>query len=113
MIGCCEDEKFRGHSHPLIERCVRGGVTLVISAVVVNELKRAPQAVQYVPVVLGTDHVEEIPITEEVRELADCYLKSSALGEGTRADARHIAAATVAGVNVLASWNYRHILNLF
>ena len=113
VIGCREDEKFREHSHRLIERCVWGGVTLVISSVVVNELKRAPQAVQDVLVVLGTDHVEVIPIAEKVRELADCYVESGALGEGMRADAPHIAAATVAGVDVLASWNFRHIVNLW
>ena len=29
-----------------------------------------------------------------------------------RADAEHIAAATVAGLDVLASWNFRHMVNL-
>ena len=113
VIGCCEDEEFRESSCRLIERCVRGEVTLVISAVVLDELKRAPQAVQDVLVVLGTDHVEVIPIADEVRELADCYVESGALGEGMRAAAQHIAAATVAGVDVLASWNFRHIVNLW
>ena len=113
VIGGCEDEEFREHSRRLIERCAQGEVTLVISAVVLDELKGAPQAVQDAFEALGSDHVEVADITEEVRELADRYVKSGALGEGMRADARHIAAATVAGVDVLASWNFRHMVNLW
>ena len=30
-----------------------------------------------------------------------------------RIDARHIALATVSHVNVLVSWNFRHIVNLW
>ena len=44
--------------------------------------------------------------------LANAYIESGALGEGMRADALHIAAATVADVDVLASWNFRHMVNL-
>ena len=50
---------------------------------------------------------------DKVEEHADCYVESGALGEGMRSAAQHIAAATVAGVDVLASWNFRHIVNLW
>jgi hypothetical protein len=45
-------------------------------------------------------------------ELADAYLREGAVGKGCLADAQHIAAATVARVNVLVSWNFKHIVNL-
>ncbi len=51
--------------------------------------------------------------TDEIRNLADRYIESGALPKGMRSDALHIAAATVAGVDVLASWNFRHMVNLW
>ena len=112
VIGGCEDDEFREPSRRLMERCARGEVTLVLSAVTLQELERAPQAVRDVLRAVGTDNLEVIAITAEIGELADRYVESGALGKGMRADAQHIAAATVSGVDVLASWNFRHMVNL-
>ncbi len=51
--------------------------------------------------------------TEEIRPLADRYIEAGALSVKMRSDAEHIAAATVAGVDALASWNFRHMVNLW
>lgn len=51
--------------------------------------------------------------TEEIRELAKRYIEAGALTEKSRKDAEHIAAATVAGVSVVASWNFRHMVNFW
>jgi len=112
VIGGCEDDEFREPSRRLMDRCARGEVTLVLSAVTLQELERAPRAVRDVLRAVGADNLEVIAITGEIRELADRYVESGALGEGMRADAQHIAAATVSGVDVLASWNFRHMVNL-
>ena len=112
VIGGCEDLEFREPSRRLIERCARGEVTLVVSAITLQELEDAPQAVREVLRAIGTDHLEVIAITEEVRKLADRYIETGALRAAMRADAQHIAAATVADVDVLASWNFRHMVNL-
>jgi len=112
VIGGCEDDEFRESSRRLMKRCARGEVTLVLSAVTLQELERAPHAVRDVLRAVGADNVEVVAITSEIRELADRYVESGALGKGMRADAQHIAAATVSGVDVLASWNFRHMVNL-
>ncbi|MCY4593724.1 MAG: N-6 DNA methylase, partial [Bryobacterales bacterium] len=112
LIGGCEDEEFREPSRRLIERCARGEVTLVVSAITLQELEAAPQAVRQVLRAISTDDLEVIAITEEVRKLADRYIETGALSATMRADAQHIAAATVADVDVLASWNFRHMVNL-
>ena len=112
VIGGCEDDEFREPSRRLIERCAHGEVTLVLSAVTLQELERAPQAVRNVLRAVGADNLEVIAITGEIRKLADRYVESGALGKGMRADAQHIAAATVADMDVLASWNFRHMVNL-
>ena len=46
VIGGCEDEGFRRPSRRLIERCMRGEVKLVVSAVTVGELRQAPPPVR-------------------------------------------------------------------
>ena len=111
VIGGCLDEEFSDPSRRLIERCARGEVTLVVSRLTLEELQAAPRAVREVLGNLAADAHEVITITEEMEALAECYIESGALGEKMRNDARHIAAATVARVDVLASWNFRHIVN--
>ena len=48
----------------------------------------------------------------EASELADAYISGNVLTNNMRADAQHIAAATVARVDVLVGWNLEHIVNL-
>ena len=110
VIGGCEDEEFREASQCLIDRCAQGEVTLVISEDTVEELRGAPRAVQNILQEIANS--EALSITDEVEELAGRYIQYGALTEKMRADARHIAAATVAGVDVLVSWNFRHMVNI-
>ncbi len=112
VIGGCEDDEFREASRRLIERCARGEVTLVVSAVTAEELRRAPSRVRGVLPSIDPEHLERVEITPEVEALANRYIECGALGEAMRADALHIAIATVSDVDVLASWNFRHMVNL-
>ena len=112
VIGGCEDEEFRGPSRRLMERAERGEVTLVVSAVIAGELRAAPPPVRQVLRSIDPEHLERVEVTRAVKNLANAYIESGALGENMRADALHIATATVAGVDVLASWNFRHMVNL-
>ena len=45
-------------------------------------------------------------------DLAQKYLDDNIVSENCRGDALHIAIATVIGVDVLVSWNFKHIVNL-
>ena len=113
VIGGCADERFRGPSRRLIQRAERGEVTLVVSDATLRELEPAPRVVREVLEAIGADHLEVIDATEEIRILAARYIEAGALTEKSRKDAEHIAAATVAGVSVVASWNFRHMVNLW
>ncbi len=57
-------------------------------------------------------HVEPLGLSPEAEELAAAYIQDGATGEGMRVDALHIALATVARVDVLVSWNFKHIVSL-
>ena len=112
VIGGCEDDEFREPSRRLIEKCARGEATLVVSSVMLDELEGAPAAVRAV-LEAYDNRLEVIEATNEIENLADRYIESGALSQRMRSDALHIAAATVAEVDVLASWNFRHMVNLW
>jgi len=46
------------------------------------------------------------------RILAQHYIDTEVIGAAKRVDAQHIAIATINRVEVLVSWNFRHIVNL-
>jgi hypothetical protein len=55
---------------------------------------------------------ELIEIGAEALQLAAAYEKHGALPPALRNDMLHIALATVAEVDVLVSWNFKHIVRL-
>ena len=57
-------------------------------------------------------HIEALALSREAEELAAVYIEDGAIGASMRADALHIALATIARVDVLVSWNFKHIVNL-
>ena len=48
---------------------------------------------------------------DEIDHLRDAYLEAGIVGITSSADAEHIAAATVAGVDLIVSWNFKHIVH--
>jgi hypothetical protein len=55
--------------------------------------------------------MELVPIDEEVLELRDAYISAGILSPNSAEDAAHVAAAAVAGVDLIVSWNFRHIVH--
>ena len=56
--------------------------------------------------------MERVVLTEEAVELANKYIADNVAGKTSLDDCRHIALATINKVDVLASWNFKHIVNL-
>ena len=112
VIGGCEDEEFQEHSVRLMDCFVRGDLVLVVSPLTVQELAAAPDAVRKHFATVPEAHIETIPLDTEARELAEAYISAGVVTGAMRADAQHIAMATLARVDVLVSWNFKHIVNL-
>ena len=55
--------------------------------------------------------VEYVTITPEMELLRDAYLKAGIVGPDSREDAEHIAIAVVSGVDLVVSWNFKHIVH--
>ena len=111
-IGGCEDPEFAVPSCALWERFVAGTHLLVLSTHTLRELVGAPDPVRARLDSVPLEHQIVLADNQEAFELADAYLKRGIVGPGARSDALHVALATVGRVDVLVSWNFRHIVNL-
>jgi hypothetical protein len=112
VLGGCEDDEFREASRRLLAAFAAGELTLVLSELTLRELETAPESVRMALGQVPPGHVEALALSPEAEELAAAYIDEGAVGERMRADALHIALATVARVDVLVSWNFKHIVNL-
>lgn len=76
------------------------------------ELINAPEKVRTLLQKYSADKFERIELSEESVELADNYIAEKVVGKTSIEDCRHIALATINKVDVLTSWNFKHIVNL-
>ncbi|HVI49198.1 MAG TPA: hypothetical protein VM802_30300 [Chitinophaga sp.] len=112
VIGGCFDIEFRRFSNVLFEEFKTGMKHLVISELVLLELKRAREEVVLKLNEIPASFKTEYKNTAEAAELAKAYIAGGALGNKCYNDALHIAIATLSKAEVLASWNFKHIVNL-
>jgi hypothetical protein len=110
VYGGCFDEEFAKESQAFFEAVRSGRFNLVISPTVLAELQRAPEHVRRIPAELPPHAVEMMDFTDEVRLLRDAYLDADILGPEHQADAEHVACASVAEVDFVLSWNFKHIV---
>ena len=112
VVGGYFDEEFNEATIALFQRLENGEINFVISDLLDLELINAPEKVRELLHNYSADKFERIELTEEAIILADTYVKEKVVGKTSLEDCRHIALATVNKVDVLASWNFKHIVNL-
>jgi hypothetical protein len=88
-----------------------GAYVVLLSDETQREVAESPDAVQRAWLDLPPAFVELIGLDDEARSLADEYVNAGVLGEASIGDALHVAAATVAGADLILSWNFKHIVN--
>ncbi len=76
------------------------------------ELIDAPERVREILQNYSNDNFERVSLTTQSIELADKYILEKVVGKTSIEDCRHIALATINKVDVLVSWNFKHIVNL-
>lgn len=112
VIGGCEDEEFSEDTLKLWKMFKKGEYLLVVSDLTLQEIAGAPDSVRRRLIELPLEHQIRAPFSMEARALAEAYLAHGIVGPGAWADALHVALPTVARADVLASWNFKHIVNL-
>lgn len=112
VIGGCEDEEFSEVTRQLWSRFRAGECVMIISDLTLQEIEGAPIGVRKHLEDIPADYQIQVRLSNEARELADAYVARGVVGPGSLADALHVAMATVSAVDVLVSWNFKHIVNL-
>ena len=112
IVGGFFDTEFEKETKLLFKRLENREIVFVISEVLTDELEDAPQRVRTLLDNYSDDYLEKVPLTEEAKELAGKYITENVVGITSLDDCRHIATATINKVDVLVSWNFKHIVNL-
>ena len=97
----------------LLGSIIDGTHTGVISNIVLEEIERGPEELRESLL----DEIRKVPFEvisedEASADLLDIYEKEGFIRKGARLDLRHLAVATISGVDAVVSWNFRDIVNI-
>jgi len=112
VIGGCFDEEFSKWSNLLFTEFKQGKLIAVVSDITLDELNNAPENVRRIIENIPESNLVKLSIDNESEQLAQIYIKENAITKKYADDARHIAIATVNNLDVLVSWNFKHIVNI-
>ena len=91
----------------------KGHYDVYYSDVVLFEINRAGESKRQILMELIRKYgLNELETTTEAENLADKYLEKKIIPAKKREDALHIGIATVAEVDAVITWNYRHLIGL-
>jgi predicted nucleic acid-binding protein len=116
VMGAMSDEEMPERiriTRALLDSIVEGKHTGIISNIVLEEIDRCHEElkkklvgeIQAVPVLVISEN-------EYSADLLETYEKEGFIRKGARLDLRHLAVATVSGVDAVVSWNFRDIVNI-
>ena len=97
----------------LLRSIIKGKHTGIISNIVLEEIERSPE--EFKEKIIA--EMRKIPLQiisedEVSADLLEIYEKEGFIRRGARLDLRHLAVATVNGVDAVVSWNFRDIVNI-
>jgi len=113
VIGGVFDTEFEEHSIILLEKVKLGQIKAVISDVTESEIMKARKEIREFYLSIPKDSIEFVEITKDAVLLADNYISDNVVGKTSRNDCLHIGIATVSKVDILVSWNFKHIVNIY
>jgi len=111
VFGGYYDAEFDEDTQLLFDKIYLGQFQVVYSSTTEDELLGAPENVKQLLPGISDSLKTRIELTEEAVNLADTYLAENVVGRTSRSDCFHIAMATIYGVDILVSWNFKHIVN--
>ena len=112
VFGGYFEPEFEFWTRLLFDKITKGQIILLYSQMTEIELVGSPSRIKNIIKTIESKNIEFLPITEKVNSLADRYLQENVVGKTSRPDCVHIAAATIYNADILASWNFKHIVNV-
>ena len=113
VYGGVFDEEFDEFTLQLFERIKLGKITCIYSELIETELLNAPSRVKIFFQELPKESMEKVEINDDILTLATKYVEEKVVGETSFDDCIHIATATFHRVDILVSWNFKHIVNVY
>lgn len=113
MVPPDQNPALRQPTLEFLQQCERHLFLPCISDVVAEEIRQPPAEIQQ-PILQQLSNVKPVllPLPAEVDELAQRFLDEGIVPARRFGDARHVACALVNELDLLVSWNYRHIANV-
>jgi predicted nucleic acid-binding protein len=97
----------------LIEEINKGNYKGFISDVVIREIGNTRDSAKRDKLLKLVNNIElddVLSVDEEADRLADKYIKEGIIPVVYRDDALHLALASVNGLDILVSWNFKHLV---
>lgn len=111
VVGGYHDPLWMADTRLLWQQSEAGHWKLVTSIVAEAEIQNAPDDVRQV--FADTFNASNILDTStEVEELAKAYMQAAVVPAKFADDALHVAMATVHGIRLIVSWNFKHLVNV-
>lgn len=111
VIGGYHDSEWMADTQELWRQAGAGHWRLVTSIVAEAELGHAPENVRAV-FAETFDAGNILDTSVEIEELAQAYMAAGVVPRKYLDDALHVAMATVHGVRLVVSWNFKHLVNV-
>lgn len=111
VLGGYFDKEFDTATRRLFDEVKRGEYKVVLSNITEGELLNAPERIRTLLNDLEIDY-EIIALTDDAVHLALEYIRENVVGQASYDDCLHIAIATISRLDLLVSWNFKHIVNI-
>jgi predicted nucleic acid-binding protein len=113
VFGGVFDKEFDESTFQLFERIEMGQIICIYSELTETELVNAPKNVKNYFLGLPKESLEKVEINDDILALANKYVDEKVIGETSFDDCIHIATATIHKADILVSWNFKHIVNVY
>jgi len=113
VFGGIFDEEFEDATLQLFERVNLGLIICIYSDLTETELLNAPEKIRDYFKKLPKENLEHVIVNDEILTLASKYIDEKVVGQTSFDDCVHIATATINKADILVSWNFKHIVNVY
>lgn len=112
VVGGYFDEEFELWTKLFFDSVKRGRIKIATSELLNAELLNAPEQVKRFLTSIPDEYKILANYNNEAKQLANKYIEANIVGKSSLTDCRHIATANVNEIDILTSWNFKHIVNL-
>ena len=111
VIGGYFDAEWMADTRELWEQARAGKWELLTSIIAEREVQESPQEVrQHYAASFDAAHI--LDTSTEIEALAEAYLAAGVVTRKFEDDALHVAMASVHGIRLIVSWNFKHLVNV-